>query len=373
MALPSQTPPVTSRLPSLDGWRAISILMVLGHHDTFVTRFPYAWTSAFNVFFDGNLGVRFFFTISGFLITWLMVLERDKNGSVNLSEFYIRRALRILPIYFAYLTVLAILHWTGVAMESRDAWIGNLTFTRNSFGGITGGDSLSAHLWSLSIEEQFYVGWPVLFLILGRKNDRTLLGLLLLAIMARPAINGIMSFYSGPALRFLFSWSSLEYFNCLAFGCAGAILFAHRREILGNLLKRYSFLTACFGIILVFFPHYLSLFPLNPISKMQLEPILQAFGFSILLLHSIIAPQWTVYQALNWKWIQQVGIWSYSIYVWQQLFWRSPHIWGLDYIWWMGAWIVPLLALTLLSYHGLERPFFKLRNRYREVKLREIG
>lgn len=361
---------VTSRLPSLDGWRALSILMVLGKHVTYVRGFPFAWTPAFNFFFDGNLGVRFFFTISGFLITWLMVLEREKNGSVNVREFYIRRCLRILPIYFVYLLVLALLDFSGLAKESSAAWLGNLTFTRNSFGAVTGGDSLSAHLWSLSVEEQFYLAWPVLFIILGnRKNDRSLLGLLLLAILAWPAGDGVMSFYSSAALRSFFSWTSLQYFSCLAFGCAGAILFARHREALGNFFKRFALPVACLGVFLVLIPYYLALFPGNPIARMHLQPDLQALGFLLLLLHSLVAPQWAFYRALNWKWIRHIGIWSYSLYIWQQLFWRPPPFGWLEHYWWMGLWIPPLFAVTLLSYYGLERPFFKLRSRHREIKI----
>jgi peptidoglycan/LPS O-acetylase OafA/YrhL len=94
-------------------------------------------------------------------------------------------------------------------------------------------------------------------------------------------------------------------------------------------------------------------------------------GFCILLLHSIVAPEWGFYRVLNWAWVRQIGIWSYSIYIWQQLFWGAPPIWGLGRVWWMGLWAIPLLAVTLISYYGLERPFFTLRSRHREVKLRE--
>src|SRR5580692_8595009 len=153
---PRTTETAFSRLPSLDGWRAISILLVLGCHATCAEGFPAVLTPVFNSIFDGNLGVRFFFIVSGFLITWLMLLENAKNGSVSLREFYIRRCLRILPIYVAFLCVLAVLHFTGVGRESTAAWTGNLTFTRNLQGSATGGDAFSAHLWSLSIEEQFY-------------------------------------------------------------------------------------------------------------------------------------------------------------------------------------------------------------------------
>src|SRR5882724_7345116 len=102
-----KTAEASSRLPSLDGWRAVSILMVLGAHCQHVNGFPNALHGTFSWLFDGNLGVRFFFIISGFLITWLMVLERDQTGGVNLRHFYARRALRILPVYFTFILALA--------------------------------------------------------------------------------------------------------------------------------------------------------------------------------------------------------------------------------------------------------------------------
>lgn len=376
MGAPQRQPPaVVSRLPSLDGWRAVSILMVLGNHSTYVAGFPYALTLAFNVIFDGNLGVRFFFIISGFLITWLMVLERDRTGSVNLREFYIRRALRILPVYIFFLAVLAVLELANLNHQTLAAWIGNLTFTRNSFGGVGEGDSLTAHLWSLSVEEQFYLAWPVLFFIFMKKgDDRSILGILAVVILAMCAIRGLNypSFYldgfSFQLLAPVLSWKSLKFFDSLAFGCASAVLFAHRREMIEPYLKRHPLLTAGLGIALVFFPHISSWLPLRVVTVEQLGPCLQALGFSILLLLSLVAPDWGFNRTLNRTWVRRVGIWSYSIYIWQQLFWRPPHILGLSHIWWMGAWIIPLFALAIASYYGLEQPFLKLRSRHREVK-----
>src|SRR5689334_14518048 len=101
--MPQNAPGVTSRrLPSLDGFRAVSIgLVVIGH---------LAGSHGFLSFGVvgkagdlGNLGVRTFFVISGFLITGLLAAEREKTGRVNLSAFYIRRALRILPAFFVFL------------------------------------------------------------------------------------------------------------------------------------------------------------------------------------------------------------------------------------------------------------------------------
>ena len=379
-AIPAQRTTVTavSRLLSLDGWRAICILMVLGDHDTYVKGFPSRAIPDFKIFFDGNLGVRFFFIISGFLITWLMVLERDRDGSVNLREFYARRCLRILPIYCAYLCVLAVLHITGAASESASAWIGNLTFTRNMMGGVSAGDGLSAHLWSLSVEEQFYLIWPLLFFLLRKSADRSVLGVLFITILLAAANRGIdfWSVYPDTVQYWIWKFSkpflvigSIKYFDCLALGCASAILFAHRREMVEKGLNQYPWATLATGIALIFFPHYSSALPLKPVLADEAGPTIQALGFSILLLHSVLAPGWFCYRALNWGWVRQIGIWSYSIYIWQQLFWGPPRCFGLNHFWWMGLWIFPLFAVTLASYYGLERPFLKLRSRHREVKL----
>lgn len=362
---------VTRRLPSLDGWRAVSILLVLGGHSVFATGFPDWLKPAFNTVFDSGLGVRCFFIISGFLITWLMVLERDEQGSVNLREFYIRRALRILPVYLTYLAVLALLEVTGVDKETPAAWLGNLTFTRNSFGYANEGDALSAHLWSLSVEEQFYVAWPLLFFLFGKKSERLIPGILAMAILASCAIRGVNYLNLSPLQNFyaVLHWNSLRFFDCLAFGCAGAVLFAHRREMIERTLKPRPRLTAVIGLMLILFPHYALWLPLKPVAIVEFYPGLQALGFSILLLHSIVSPEWGFYQTLNRKWICRIGIWSYSIYIWQQLFWPAPRIFGLDRIWWLGLWLIPLSVVTIISYYGLERPFFRLRSRHREVKI----
>ena len=370
-----------SRLLSLDGWRAVSILMVLGSHDTFVNGFPDAAVPIFKLFFDGNLGVRFFFVISGFLITWLMLLERDNSGSVNLREFYVRRGLRILPIYCAYLCVLAVLHATGIARESGSAWIGNLTFSRNMMGQAFGGDGISAHLWSLSVEEQFYFVWPVFFFLLRKNKDRLVLAVLCIAILLALARRGIAYCSFSPGILHVCIWElcrpflvvvSIKSFDCLALGCISAILFVHRRAMIEKPLNQFPWASVAAGVALIFFPHYSNSLAQKPVLAALADtvgPTLQACGFSILLLQSVLAPDWFCYRPLNWNWVRRIGVWSYSIYIWQQLFWGSPQFLGLNRFWWMGLWIVPLFAVTMASYYGLERPLMKLRSRYREVKI----
>jgi peptidoglycan/LPS O-acetylase OafA/YrhL len=240
------------RLPSLDGLRAVAIFMVLGNHSTFAAGFPNGLHRFFIWFFDGGLGVRFFFVISGFLITWLMILEKDKNGSVNLREFYIRRCLRILPVYFAFLGVLAGLQIIGFSKQNLLSWIGDLTFTRNFFGDT----SLDGHLWSLSVEEQFYLIWPSIFALLVRTNKiRFALGILTFPICIAPFFRLVNAAYPGRLGPLFATQSNFLCFDSLAFGCACAILYAHKRETIERYFKTRPVSVATVALVLILLPH----------------------------------------------------------------------------------------------------------------------
>ena len=350
----------SSRLPSLDGWRAVSIVMVLGFHSAFAAGFPVGLKPAFfDYIFNGDLGVRFFFIISGFLITWLMVLETDKSGSVNLKYFYARRFLRILPVYFTFLCVLAGLQVFASTPQSVVSWVGNLTFTRN----FTGGAPSSEHLWSLSVEEQFYLIWPAALVLSGAgRNVRPAILILGTVILLAPFFRGMWITGCYPAiLAPVFCVDSFFLrFDSLAFGCLCAILLARKRELISEYFKARSWLIVILAVSLIFFSNFLDVW-----LAIRLGPTLQALGFSFLLLHSVVAPQWGFYRALNWAWVRQIGVLSYSLYIWQQLFWSPPKSLGLSHTWWMGLWIIPLFTVATVSYYGIERPFLELRKRFR--------
>src|SRR5258708_5165477 len=160
------------QLPSFNGWRAVAILLVLGQHIPSTNGFPPRYFDSVHNFFDGNLGVRFFFTISGFLITWLMLKEENEFGSASLKNFYTRRALRILPVYLTCIIAMALVQILGIVAQKGFTWLQLLTFTRNFYQTGHAEDPISAHFWSLSVEEQFYFMWPVVFLLLGRSGGR---------------------------------------------------------------------------------------------------------------------------------------------------------------------------------------------------------
>ena len=160
------SPHKSARLSGLDGLRCIAILLVILSHlcsrldaqsQNFVLRAIVnraAW------------GVVFFFVISGFLITWLLVSEQDKSGSIDLVRFYQRRFLRILPPAFAYLLVVRVMTMCGVVYVPWADVAKCVFFIRNV---ARTGSLETIHFWSLSIEEQFYLCWP-LFMLLTRRR-----------------------------------------------------------------------------------------------------------------------------------------------------------------------------------------------------------
>lgn len=156
-------------LPGLDGLRALSVLVVVAFHTGLIE--------------GGWIGVDVFFAISGFLITGLLVAEHERTGTVSLRAFWARRFRRLIPALFVLLVlVLVLVELDQIDVASRDVW-GALTYSTNwvhVFGGASYWDQFATpdplrHLWSLAIEEQFYVLWPIVaWFVLRRRNARTL-------------------------------------------------------------------------------------------------------------------------------------------------------------------------------------------------------
>ncbi len=141
---------------ALDGLRALSILAVLWHHTYEV---PTGWRATGR----GFLGVDLFFVISGFLIVTLLLRERDRRGAISLKGFYIRRLLRIFPVYYGLLFALSLLFLTvGKNANMRAGFFDDLPWALTYTSNWAGLSTFLAITWSLSAEEQFYVFWPPL-------------------------------------------------------------------------------------------------------------------------------------------------------------------------------------------------------------------
>ncbi len=186
-------PPVWRHLPGLDGVRAIAVVAVLLFHAD-----P-SWLPG------GFLGVDVFFTLSGFLITSLLLAELDVSGRLRFGRFYLRRARRLLPALFAVLVATAILAAT-VAQDAADRvredavaaffYVTNWWYVLHgtNYWDFTGRPPLLQHLWSLAVEEQFYLVWPVLLLALWKIGR--VRGVLVGAVLGALGSTALMAWYS---------------------------------------------------------------------------------------------------------------------------------------------------------------------------------
>lgn len=341
------------RLPSLDGLRAISIFMVLLGHLSGTRGFS---TLNLQIGDYAHLGVVVFFVISGFLITNLLMVEYDAHNRIALKLFYARRSLRIFPASYAYLGIICVFWASGaIHLRGADLWHA-ITYTVNF---LPGRSWQIGHLWSLSVEEQFYLLWPLAFSLLGpRKASWAAWGVVAFAIIARTANRVIL--IGTP-------YHDLEMFpmvaDSLAVGCLLASLqpwLLKQRWYLQ--LFRPAWSISILALILV----------LNRYSGYTIVTI---FGTTIINLAIGILIHRCVYYAhspsgriLNWKPLAFVGVLSYSLYLWQQLFLNRAS----------GAWInafpqniVFVVCAALASYFLLEKPLLSLRYRLR-VRLRQF-
>lgn len=207
-----------SHLPSLDGMRAISILMVLGAH-SYTART--GQVTPFSYYF-GRLGVFIFFVISGLLITWLLIREREATGAISLKNFYIRRFLRILPVFWLLVLTVSLLKSLHVIGISWLDILRALTFTHNYPLSLQH-PAYSVwldHTWSLSLEEQFYLLWPSLFALLPKWSPGRLTVIL---ILSGPILR-IATYFLLPVLRGYDSNGFESHIDLLMAGCASALL-----------------------------------------------------------------------------------------------------------------------------------------------------
>jgi len=149
-------------IPSLDGIRALSIALVILSHAQVTVGFP-GWIPG--VIADhGTLGVHIFFVISGFLITTLLLQESKSRGDISLGLFYARRTLRIFPPCYLFLAAIASATWFGIIRVPARLFLFAVTYTVNY---ATQGIWIVGHLWSLAVEEQFYLVWPLTLKLAG--------------------------------------------------------------------------------------------------------------------------------------------------------------------------------------------------------------
>jgi peptidoglycan/LPS O-acetylase OafA/YrhL len=186
-----------SHFPGLDGLRGIAILCVIFSHallDKGMNFFCYAL---------GMIGVQTFFVISGFLITTLLLKEKVSKGKVSIKDFYIRRFLRLAPVAYLYLFVVAILTYIFKLDLSLGSYLSAGLYVKN-LPIVHDHDRLVGHFWTLAIEEQFYIIFPILLIYRPNKYLIVIILLMLfIPVLQYLGFNKIGVFYSNRFIHIL--------------------------------------------------------------------------------------------------------------------------------------------------------------------------
>ena len=334
--------------PELDGIRGVAVLAVAAFH-TGLRVLPGGW-----------LGVDLFFVLSGFLITSLLLEERSATNRIEYRDFYVRRALRLLPALAVLLAVLADAVVIGIATRSdvRDVpWV--LGFATNwayaggrAFGPLT-------HLWSLAVEEQFYLLWPIVLVGLlryvpsPRRQLSVVVGVAATIALTRSALYAIdvMS-----ARRAYFGGDVRA--DALLLGCALAI--AHREGWLEQIATRVrALLWPAVALLAV-----VAIAPASPFGG--IGPLLFApvdVAAAVVVAAVVITPR--SFPILRWRPLTYVGMLSYAFYLW-----HVPVMLVLGFSPVLKLLVaIPLsLAAAAVSRHLVERPALRLKRRFQPMR-----
>ena len=292
-----------SRIPSLDGLRTISILMVIVSHASFF----YGYKGILNI---GDLGVRIFFVISGFLITGLLMKESDATGEISLVRFYIRRTLRIFPPYYFFLLVIILFSVAGKVDITFDQFLPAVTYTSNYFYP---GEWILDHAWSLSVEEQFYLVYPGLLTMVGRRVTEWMLAA---SLVVCPILRLIDFRTFGASQPIWLTKGFHANLDTLAIGCLLAFKYKslHNNAFYLRLIRSKAMWLVP---VLVFVIH----------CQIDYQGLDLGILFSINNVLIALMIDWAVtnYDNVSGKILNSrpfvfVGMMSYSIYIWQQPF-----------------------------------------------------
>jgi peptidoglycan/LPS O-acetylase OafA/YrhL len=343
-------------LPTLDGWRAIAITAVTLDH-VVAFRFGTAHPILFALTRTGPNGVSLFFAISGFLICSRLLEEEDATGKINLGGFYIRRASRILPAALTYLVVIGLLGIAGFILVSPWEWWSAVFFFRNylSPGLISRGwGGYTIHYWSLAVEEHFYLLWPGLLVLAGRKRSQYVAVALAVAVSIWRWWDFNHHWMDKHIPGLLIGSRTDVRLDGLLIGCLAALLLAKprfRSWAIWNLGWPAWFLCAAIyvGIQVIARRHYYSVW----------ESILLA----AIIVSTVLHPGTWIGRVLEWSGMRWIGRLSYSLYLWQELFTVPQAKYPISLLQRFPFNLVLLFAAAALSYRFIERPMIRLGHR----------
>ena len=379
-----------AHIPGLDGLRGIAILTVIWHNSVGTDH----WhpTSLVGRLLDvsanmGWLGVQLFFVLSGFLITGILLDE--KHLSHPFRNFYVRRSLRIFPLYYATLALLLVIFpalnlTTGTIFSDTSHQLWYWLYLANWSIPVVSGPGMLSHFWSLSVEEQFYLFWPFAVILLNRKSLAGLCALLIVsAIVARWRLfqYGI-EFAQWRAYEFTFArWDALAIGAALSIGLRDKFWFG----VIHKILLPVLLVTTLYVAVVVMVTHGYSAVPEEEV--LVINQTVAAILFSMVLggvvLGGVVLGKGATVSKDSRVWwlglfnsypLRTVGKYSYAMYVFHYpiVMWLSHELgkyleashqsFNVMYaLGQAGATVVLAFLLAQVSWHLLERPCLRLK------------
>lgn len=361
---------------NLDGLRFLSFLSVFLYHSFHTTFLEIKQSSTYiffssTVFGNGNLGVNFFFVLSGFLITYLLIQEKKHSGKINIKYFWIRRILRIWPLFyfcvffgFIIFPILKTL-FGGIPNETAH-WPYYIVFL-NNFDFIKSGlpdSSILGVLWSIAIEEQFYFIWPIILIIFPVDKYW-------IPFTSVVAVSLIFRFIFLDPL--LYEFHTLSCISDMAVGAFGAWMVLQFPKIRMAITLLPSFyITSAYVILVLIYLFRKDIFEIN-IYLHVFERLIIASLFLFIILEQNYA-QNSLFKLHNYKIITRLGVISYGLYCLHFVGILSAtnmtKLLGLNNELWQVLILDTVLGLGItifvaqISYKFIESPFLRIKKRY---------
>ena len=340
----------------LDGVRFIAVFAVLFAH---FVQYQYSNMYALNIPFV--YGVTLFFVLSGFLITRILLMQKGQPLKKSLKVFYVRRVFRIFPVYYAVLIVLLFIDFEKV----RTLWVWLFTYTINIYESVNNTVDVGHfnHFWSLALEEQFYLVWPLIVFLIPLKR---FVWMTIVLIAASTCYKFYLLLYTG-------NWvendvSLFSNFNSLGLGAllAYASIYSKRVfEIIGGnkVLISTAFLALLLLVLRVYFIE-------NMVVKIILMPFFWILFFGSFIARSAAGFKGPIGAILSNKIVVYLGRISYGIYIIHQFipplfYYVKPHhiFYENKYIAFISFSIITVLFASI-SWFVLEKPINGLKKRF---------
>jgi peptidoglycan/LPS O-acetylase OafA/YrhL len=316
---------------------------------------------------SGGAGVLMFFVLSGFLITWLLLRENDELGTVSLRKFYVRRSLRIFPAFYCYAAVLlGIIFVRHGRIVWPQTWAA-LFYVNNYYQALNGDPNTGfSHTWSLGIEEQFYVLWPLTFLTL-RRNYKRMSCFLAAAILAVWIYREALVFVFHARQDYIYEAFDTRA-DHLLMGCLLAVV------LRAGLVPRFwGWISVRSWVAVV----VAALLAISSVADCVYGHIYRdAIGF---IVNPLLTAIWItqlvalrgarLWRWTSWGWLRYLGRISYSVYLYQQLTVAAPKklLAHLPAVVQLAAAIALTVLVASVSHFLVERPFLKLKTRFQQT------